>query len=291
MLFHIISHLPAADLLTVKLVSRRFYDLVNSPHAWMNAFSQFFPGPEALRTTTETQNMKTEMTDLIAEKRYFTRLTPTPSWTGEYLLRTKLLRCLNRGRPSLPFAAPSAGNPDKGTAIFTYSSRLHFATSHLHASFGQVLDKRLPRFIHGFDSNGTVSSSDKRGKFDSWGLIDRVSLFQQFSENYPGTSQWGLGPGDVTGVPNVMDLSQPHGMIYGDGTPGGNVFFLSSEQKRGHYLAPFLNISYHQLGVLKVSQEMHSVCSVWIAKSNGVPRMTNGLIGLLWIFFWRCLCV
>jgi hypothetical protein len=280
LLFHVISHLSADDLLSVKLVSRRFNDIVNSPHAWINAFSRYFPGPDALRATADTTNSDGSISDFKTDKRSFTRLSPVASWTGEYLLRTKLLRCLNRGRPALPFACPAPGKSNKGYATFTFSSRLRNGISHLHAKFGPVMDKRLPQFIHGFDVSGTVSSSDKRGKFDGWGIIDR-SAFNNFAELYPGTAQWGLGHGEVVGVPNVMDLSATHGMVHGEGFPGGVAYYLASGEKHGHILAEFLSESSNQDGMPKLFSDRSSTCSVWMAKSPQVISTTKGLVGLL----------
>jgi len=280
MLFHVISHLPAADLLTVKLVSRRFNDLVNSPHAWIDAFSRYFPGADSLSRTADAPSSGADAVELRSDKRAFTRLGATALWTSEYLLRTKLLRCLERGKPALPFAAPSPGKPNKGFATFTFTSRLKFGISHLQAKFGPVMDKRLPQFIHGLSSHGTVSTSDRRGKFDGWGLLDRIS-FQDFAELNPGRAQWGAGTGDIVGHPNVMDVSPALGMVYGEGTPGGYVYYLSTGEKNGRYLAPFLNSARHDSSMPRISQDYNSVCCVWIAKSAAVPRMTKGLVGML----------
>jgi len=218
--------------------------------------------------------------EMRSEKRSFTRLSASATWTGEYLLRTKLLRCLNRGRPALPFACPAPGKSNKGYATFTFSSRLRFGISHLHAKFGPVLDKRLPQFIHGLGAAGTVSSSDKRGKFDGWGLVDRAS-FNVFTELYPGTAQWGGGTGEVVGVPNVMDLSSTHGMIHGEGVPGGFAYYLASGEKHGRYLAKFTDECSHKDGMPRLSSEEVSICAVWIAKSPGVSNVTKGLMGML----------
>ncbi|KAI9662711.1 MAG: hypothetical protein M1831_002754 [Alyxoria varia] len=152
--------------------------------------------------------------------------------------------------------------------------------SSLHADFGNLFDKRKPQFIHGLDATGSVTSSDRKGKFDSWGFIDRVA-FRHFSEVYPGYSQWGLGPTDIIGLPNVMDVSQPYGMVYGEGTPGGFVFHLASDERHGRYLAPFLNVGYPELGVPKIHQDLQCVCSVWMAKSSSIPRVSKGAVGIL----------
>jgi hypothetical protein len=43
-LIHAIAHLSPNDLAAVSLVSRRFNDLVTTPHAWQVAFGRYFPG-------------------------------------------------------------------------------------------------------------------------------------------------------------------------------------------------------------------------------------------------------
>ena len=271
-----LSHLPATDLLTVKLVSRRFHDLVNSPHVWISAFSQHFPGASTLDTSRATSD---EDQIFTTERRSFTRLSPVASWTSEYLVRTKLLRCLARGRPSLPFAAPSQGKPHKGFATFSFYSHLRVITS-LDAKFGPVHDKRLPQFIHGCGSLGTVSISDRRGELSGWGLTENLSPFTTFEERHPGTAMWGAGRGEVVGVPNVMEVSHAHGMVMGEGYPGGNAFLLGSNMTHPRLLTPLLD-THHEFGLPRVFQSSNAFCSAWIAKSQSVPRQTQGLVGML----------
>ena len=110
--------------------------------------------------------------------------------------------------------------------------------------------------------------------------MDQVA-FRHFSETHPGFAPWGLGSADVVGLPNSMDLSHRFGMVYGEGTPGGTIFHLGMDEKHGRDLAPFLNISYPVLGVPKISQDEQSTCCVWIAKSPAIPRLTNGVVGIL----------
>lgn len=277
MLFHVISYLPATDLLTVKLVSRRFYNLVNSPHAWMNAFSRFFPGPETLRASADITG---QASGQRTEQRVFTRLTSSTSWSGEYLRRTKLLRCIVRGKPALPFACPASGKPDKGMATFTFSTRLGLETSHLQADWGHVLDKRKPQFIHGHAASGKVSSSDRKGKFDSWGL-SAPNLFRSFAFEHPGSAPFGAPNASVIGLPNIMDVSQVHGMVHAEGTPGGNTFFLGHDEKRGRNLASFLDLADWSIRQPRVSHARQCTCALWIAKTPTIPWLTSGLVGIL----------
>lgn len=279
MVFQVMSYLPASDLLTVKLVSRRFYTLVTSPLAWMNAFARFFRGSETLRGAREDSS-ESSIGFLGSEQRLFSRLSSSASWSSEYLIRTRLLRCLMRGRPSLPFAAPNPGKPGKGSATFTFSSRLTYGCSNMHADFGSPFDKRKPQFIHGIASTGSVTSSDRKGKFDSWGFTNRVA-FRHFAETHPGFAPYGMGLGDILGMPNMMDVSQSFGVVYGEGTPGGGVFYLSTDEKHGRYLAPFSGLNRLELGFPRIMQDLQVTCSLWIAKSLAIPRITNGLIGIL----------
>lgn len=279
MLFQVLSHLPPVDLLNVKLVSRRFYRLVTSPQAWASAFSRFFPGPDALRSSADAQAHRSGET-LRSEQRFFTRLSPSASWSSEYLTRTRLLRCVERGKPAMPFASPTPGKAGKGSPTFTFSSRLIHGCTALDADFGTPFDKRKPQFIHGFAPSGGVTSSDRKGKFDAWGFSSRVA-FRHFAETHPGFRMWGLGQGTVVGVPNAMDVSQPFGMVYGEGMPGGTVYHLGASDKHGAILTPFLNAPIPDFNIPRMMQDAQATCSVWIAKSPALPSLTRGMIGLL----------
>ena len=162
-----------------------------------------------------------------------------------------------------------------------YNSQLFTTINHLHATFGTGLNKRIPRFIHGADDQGTVTSSDpSAGKVDHWGLSD-PQFFLQFAERFPGDAQYGLGPGEVVGVPNVMDVSQPFGMIHGEGSPGGMVYYRSTEEMRGRFLLFSSAMSAPELGIPRISSTSEAMCSVWIAKSSIIPAMTESLVGML----------
>ncbi|KAL9052957.1 MAG: hypothetical protein Q9162_005074 [Coniocarpon cinnabarinum] len=273
------SHLPAQDLLTVKLVSRRFYALVTSPTAWSNAFSKYFPGPESLQTHTLVAAGKPDET-FHSEARVFTRLSASTSWSSEYLTRTRLFRALMRGRPSLPFAAPCPGKPGKGSATFTFSSRIWQGCTALDADFGSIFDKRKPQFIHGSAMSGSVLSSDRRGKFDAWGFSNPV-FFRHFHEIHPGVEPYGMGAGTCVGVPNMLEVSQHFGMLYGEGTPGGNVHFLGVGEKHARLLTSFSGLSYRTEGVPFLLNELQCPTALWIAKSTALPRTSQGMIGIL----------
>lgn len=222
---------------------------------------------------------------LHSERRDFTRLTALASWRSEYIVRTRLLRSLGRGKPaeaSGPTGSGSsrAGTSSSGSAHITYNSDLITIVDRMHATFGTSSDKRLPRFIHGATDVGMASCSDpKTGKVDPWGFADAFSA-QHFADVHPGDHLYGLGPGDIVGVPNTMDVSQPCGMIYAEGLPDGRAYFRLIEEKRGRVLAPFLDLSVPELGIPSVPPA-GSLTSVWIAKSQNLPNLSEGLVGTL----------
>ena len=283
-LTHILSHLPPSSLSDVSLVSRRFHQLVTTPHAWRIAFSRFFPGAEALSTLDITSELS-EDSDIRSERRLFTRLTAHASWRSEYILRTRLLRSIGRGKPaesSAPVASASSrpGTGSNGSAHVTYNSGLVTLIDHLDANFGIGSNKRLPRFIHGATDSGMASSSDPRtSKVDAWGFSDSL-IPRQFEDVYPGDAPYGLGAGEVIGMPNTMDISQTFGMIYAEGLPGGRVYYRSTEEKRGRDLACPLDISMPELGV-PATVPTECICSVWIAKAPSVPDLSEGIVGML----------
>ncbi|KAJ5813204.1 hypothetical protein N7447_010227 [Penicillium robsamsonii] len=279
-LTHILSHLPPQSLSAITLVSRRFHALVTTPHAWRIAFSRFFPGPHAVEDGRSTN---TDATDLQSDRRYFARLTALASWRSEYILRTRLMQSLSRGKPAR-FDPPKkhgtvrTASARHGSAIATYTSQLLFPVSHIHASFRP--DKN-PLFIHGAAEQGIASSSDPSTvKVGTWGVSDH-QMFRHFADTFPGEAQYGLGSGDMVGVPNLMDVSQPYGMIYGEGCPQGRSYFISTTEQRGRFLGSSDLASHPPLGIPAVNMITHAVCSVWIAKSPHILKMTQGLVGML----------
>ncbi|MCJ1399750.1 hypothetical protein MMC11_002952 [Xylographa trunciseda] len=286
-LTHILSHLPPPSLSAIACVSRRFHALVTTPHAWRIAFSRYFPGSDSLDISDADTNVSSdEQESFVSEKRVFTRLTTFASWRSEYILRTRLLRSLGRGRPALFEGAGNSGasrsSPGhSGNAQITYNSLLFTTVNHLHASFGTGLNKRLPRFIHGADETGSASSSDpNNGRVDKWGFLD-PQIFSQFIDRFPGDTQYGLGAGDIVGLPNSMDISQPYGMTYAEGCPGGLVYFRSTEEQRGRALASSLSYSMPEYGIPRLDSTRETMCCVWIAKNSSVPTLSEGLIGIL----------
>ncbi|KAH5766119.1 hypothetical protein HBI16_151060 [Parastagonospora nodorum] len=281
-LIHAIAHLSPNDLAAVSLVSRRFNDLVTTPHAWQVAFGRYFPGPLALEDAEIRAALENTGDVVRSEKRRFTRLTALASWRSEYILRTRLLRSMARGKPvQLPAMPSRAGQTQTATPFLEYNAQTFTIINHLHATFGSGLNKRMPRFIHGADDVGMVTSSDPTtGKVDPWGQSD-PNFYGQFSERFPGVAEWGLGSGHVVGRPNVMDVSQPYGMIYGQGCPEGSCYYRCIEEMRGRFIAEPTELALPEAGIPKLGVDGGAICSVWIAKSNTIPTLSEGVIGMM----------
>lgn len=281
-LIHALAHLSPTDLTSMALVSKRFHGLVTGPHAWRTAFAHYFPGFKSIHTASLDDD---EAEDAVRTgRRAFTRLTALTSWRSEYIMRTRLLRSLARGKPVQKITSSStsrSGLSHSTTPFMYYNSQLFTTINHLHANFGTGPNKRLPRLIHGADDVGTATSSDpSSAKVDHWGLSD-PQLFLQFAERFAGDAQYGLGPGEVVGVPNAMDVSQPYGLIHGEGSPGGMVYYRSTEEMRGHFLLFSSAMSIPELGIPRIPSTNEAVTSVWIAKSSAIPSLTDALIGML----------
>lgn len=272
-LTNILSNLPPQSLSDVSLVSRWFHALVTSPHAWRQAFSRLFPGAEALNILDKDGDSAANATR--SEKRIFSRLTTFATWRSEYIVRPRLLLSLARGRPAEPDAAMRL----QFNGQVTYSSHLVSTVSHLHANFEISTFKGFHRFIHGAAEFGSASLSDpSTRRVDSWSQDNRV--FSKFSDRFPGDAMYGLDAGDIIGVPNVMDVSQPHGVVYAEGFPGGIVYLKPVDERRGRSLAPLLDIAPPGHCIPQLDG-WETICSVWIAKNSSIPDLSMGLIGLL----------
>ena len=222
---------------------------------------------------------------MVSEKRFFTRLTTLASWRSEYILRTRLLRCLARGKPAQILTsgntAPRWSSSNAANAQITYSSNLLTTVTDLDATFGTELNRRLPKFIHGAADIGMASTSDSStGKVDPWGFADPQS-FLQFTERHPGEAEYGLGAGDIVGVPNSMSVSQRFGMAYADGSPGGSIYYRSVEEQRGRLLSASRPQSAPGLGVPWLDPAREAMCAVWMSKTSIIPDITEGLIGIM----------
>lgn len=232
-----------------------------------------------------------------SERRAFTRLSALASWRSEYINRTRLLRSLARGKPvQVASSGPSSSSSRNGGGqshnaqpTVMYNSQLFTTINHLHATFaggatgsgGSSGNRKFPRFIHGADDTGTATTSDPgAGKVDSWGQSD-PQFFVQFADRFPGDSQYGLGPGEVVGAPNVMDVSQPYGLVYGEGSPGGMAYYRAAEEMRGRFLMFSSAMSVPEIGIPRLQSATEAMTSIWIAKSGTIPSLTEGLIGIM----------
>ncbi|RMY09560.1 hypothetical protein D0868_04184 [Hortaea werneckii] len=303
-LTHALAHLAPADLTSVASVSKRFHELVTGPHAWRSAFAHYFPGPDTMHAdlvNEEDEEMLAQQQAVVrSERRAFTRLSALASWRSEYINRTRLLRSLARGKPvQVASSGPSSGSSRNGGGAgqshnaqptVMYNSQLFTTINHLHATFtggaagggwGGSSNKKFPRFIHGADDTGTATTSDPgAGKVDSWGQSD-PQFFVQFADRFPGDSQYGLGPGEVVGAPNVMDVSQPYGLVYGEGSPGGMAYYRAAEEMRGRFLMFSSAMSVPEIGIPRLQSATEAMTSIWIAKSGTIPSLTEGLIGIM----------
>ncbi|KAG8167588.1 hypothetical protein KVR01_003277 [Diaporthe batatas] len=284
-LTQILSHLHPDSHGSVALVSKRFYSLIAEPHAWRMAFLRYFPGPEAMGISAAHRDADTEEANRVrSEFRYFTRLTSLASWRSEYLLRTRLLRSVARGKPGARIGGAGgslrpAHSSKKAGAVLTYNTKLPWMISNIHAVFDDN-NKRGPKVIVGTrDLCVSTVSDPSSGKVEKWGLDDPFA-FAQLDELFPNLQPFGVGDGPAA-VYNVMDVSQPYGMVGGEGFPGGRPYFRATNELRGRYLGEQNNIIDMSPEVPKIPELLESICSVWIAKSSAVPSITQNMIGLM----------
>ncbi|KHN98004.1 F-box and WD domain protein [Metarhizium album ARSEF 1941] len=286
-LTHILSHLHPDSHAAVALVSKRFYALVTTPHAWRMAFMRYFPGHTCLDATfgrTIVNPRDGPTSDVVrSDIRYFGRLTPLTTWRSEYLFRTRLMRSLVRGKPGNSAggigASGGAGKSSKRrSAVLTYNSKLPWLVTNIHAVFSN--GKKPPRAIQGAGHLGVATLSDPTsGKVEKWGLEDPFSA-AQWEEVAPNTIPYGLGDGPVA-VHNVMDVSQPYGVIAGEGFPGGRAHFRGVNESCGRYLGGETGVVDAYPDVPKIPEMSDSICSLWIAKSSVVPNTTQSMCGML----------
>ncbi|KAI1738759.1 hypothetical protein F4680DRAFT_423871 [Xylaria scruposa] len=282
-LTHILSHLHPDSHASVALVSKRFYALITTPHAWRMAFQRFFPAQDALVTTGKPHGVAWGEDDddtVRSEVRVFTRLTPHASWRSEYLLRTRLLRSLARGKPGgVGSSLRSSQSGKKATAVLTYNTKVPSVVTHVHATF-KPNGKKNPRVIHGAADLGVGSASDPTvGKVEKWGLDDPFA-FAQLDEVMPQLIPYGMGEGPAA-MPNVMDVSQPYGLVGGEGFPGGRVFFRPTGEYRGKYLGQEIDLIEAHPDIPKIPELSQGICSIWVAKSSSVPTVTQSMVGIM----------
>lgn len=284
-LMHVLSHLHPDSHASVALVSKHFYALVKTPHAWRMAFMRFFPGHTTIegRPVEAGADAGAEVSDRVRlETRYFGRLTCLATWRSECLFRTRLIRSLARGRSSTSSASiGSAGRTilsgKKNAAVLTYNSKLPWLATNVHAAFS--CGKKPPQAIHGAGLFGVATLSDPTsGKIEKWGLEDPY-IATHLQEAMPNIVPYGLGEGPAT-APNIMDVSQPHGVLIGEGFPGGRAYFRGVNDMSGRYLGADGGAADVYPNIPDIPQSLEAICSVWIAKSSAVPSNTQSMCGM-----------
>lgn len=267
-------------------MSKRFYALVTTPHAWRMAFMRFFPGHDALevRPSNLDPDAGAESSDRVRlETRYFGRLTSLATWRSEYLLRTRLIRSLSRGKPgtssgSIGSSGRTMLSGRKNSAVLTYNSKLPWLVTSIHAALSN--GKKPPRAIHGAGHVGVATVSDPTsGRIEKWGL-ENPYMAEQLDEVMPGIVSHGLGQ-DAAAAPNVMDVSQPHGLLLGEGFPGGRAYFRGVDDMCGRYLGAESGDVDAYPDIPNIPEAIEAICSVWIAKSSAVPVSTHSMCGML----------
>lgn len=267
-------------------MSKRFYALVTTPHAWRMAFLRYFPGQDVMvRSADKEARNGQEDPDLVrTELRYFSRLSPLASWRSEYLLRTRLLRSVSRGKPGTNIggvgsSAKSSQLGKRSSAVLTYNSKLPWTVSNLHAVFSN--GKKPPKVLSGTAALAVGTSSDPTiGKVDKWGLDDPFA-FAQLDEIVPDLEPYALVGDGPAAVPNVMDVSQPYGILGGEGFPGGRAYYRATSEIRGRYLGHDNTIIDMVPDIPKIPELSEAICSVWIAKSPAVTAATQSMVGMM----------
>ncbi|KAL8409680.1 hypothetical protein RB594_007941 [Gaeumannomyces avenae] len=276
-LTHILSHLHPDAHASVALVSKRFYALVTTPHAWQMAFLRHFPGQDLSRSQSAGAWDADVLDRVRSESRPFSRMTSLASWRSEYLLRTRLLRSAARGKPG----ALAAVSAKRASAVLTYNSKLPWMVSHIHAVFSPG-PKRSPKAIHASADLGICTLGDPTsGKIERWGLDDDFSL-PQLDDVFPQLVPFGTDTGPAATL-NVTDVSVPYGLVAGEGFPGGRPFFRPVGEPSGLYLGiqPAAWIDALPRDIPKIPEMIDAICSVWIAKSSAVPSLTHSVVGIL----------
>lgn len=250
------------------------------------AFLRYFPGQDVMLRSSDKEAWNgREDPDLVrTELRYFSRLSPLASWRSEYLLRTRLLRSVSRGKPGTNIggvgsSAKSSQLGKRSSAVLTYNSKLPWTVSNLHAVFSN--GKKPPKVLSGTAALAVGTSSDPTiGKVDKWGLDDPFA-FAQLDEVVPDLEPYALVGDGPAAVPNVMDVSQPYGILGGEGFPGGRAYYRATSEIRGRYLGHDNAIIDMVPEIPKIPELSEAICSVWIAKSPAVPSATQAMVGMM----------
>ena len=273
---HIFSHLDPSCLAASSAVSLRFNELITSPHAWRAAFLRYFPGQDhRLRKL----NMFPETHSRVPTKdRSFSRLTTDATWKSEYVFRTRLLGRIRRVKKHKRLLLSDRSGLHTQPGVL-YDSELSTAITHMHALFGSGLDQKALSVTHASAYTGTMSRSNPlSGEIESSNCSEPLLTLTDFNLRFPGIEMYGMGSSVIVGNPNVMDVSSVHGMVIGEGFPGGEIYHRSPHNKQ---ITTFSNadLSYApQRGIPRISIVYETVSSIWISKSTNIPSISGGIV-------------
>ncbi|KAH8149638.1 uncharacterized protein LAJ45_06269 [Morchella importuna] len=280
-LIHALSFLDPQTLLTAALISRRFYSLVTSPDAWRSAFSRYFPS--IIFDKSSSDIYESPALSSSQDRRHFTRLSASDnginSWRREYILRTRLLRSLSKGKASLATSASSPTNQNShGSIIITYPAAA-WSVSHITASFTPRGVRLLHASVH---TPGVVSASDPTiGRIERPPIAEASLRTQERPDlHQPLLGLYGFEVATDMGTSGVMDLSEDIGWIYGENVPDGKVYIHP-------YTSPYIAASPPGLYIRpeheKIDGFRPAVTALWIAKrrSGGVLETTQGRAGVV----------
>lgn len=272
----ILAELGPQDLISVSESSKALHVLFQGDYVWRAAFNVIFPSPTT-RTLTASAS-----TAAPSRRRDFANLTSPATWRSEYVLRTRLLHSIARAKPTNSDASTlSPKSPRAGPVpISSYNTRLQSTVDCLRASFGDRFATRGLRFIHGSSADGSVSLSDPINGVHDWARTYHQFDLQAFADNQAFDALYGLGTGDSVIVPNVMDVSEHYGAIFGLGCPPGLLCYSPSRQQCRYQLQRPSAISLPSHGIPRIA-ESDPVCSIWIAKNPIIPVLSKGLVGIM----------
>jgi F-box associated protein len=287
-LVHTFSHLDPATVSSVSLVCKLFYNLVTAPDAWRSAFARYFPGSSVLREKRPKDESVRER--IRSSRRLFTRLTAEGRWRDEYVFRGHLLRSLEKGRPLLSKSPSKSSRGDHTQpigAITLNEGSLKTAITNIDVSFETEGLGNGYNIIMGSWYTGEPRLTDSNVAAEVALGDQRLGQFRHFSNLFPTDLMYGLGSGRLIGCENRMDVSRSYGTILGGGYPGGLIWLRGLTAYTDFLLRPcdtairhFLQ-EHRTLGIPDMMSSRESVTAVWIAKSDAVPSLSEGMVGVL----------
>lgn len=158
-----------------------------------------------------------------------------------------------------------------------YDSRNYSTVDTLHANFRDShVGKQLLQSVHASSGDGTTSSS-----YPVTGVITANSrrTYRQFFDSELTESMYGLGVGNVIGVPNSMAVSALYGTVFGSGIPGhADCWWTDISHTQKVHLD---HSKLQEASAPKLPVETEVTTCIWIAKSATIPMMSSGLLWVL----------